>query len=155
MQMELFSKENFRLWWLTKKLFHVVNSLIGHEKHVVYPQHTDSLCRASVINTYFVTKMADIRKEFPDLEVNANQLSITDNDIFLLLSCPRFFNFTPTTVSEVQELLSIMNQTTCSLDPFNTKIFIHHFKQYINVFFHIINLCFSSGISHPHLKLLL
>ena len=82
MQRELFSKENFRLWWLTKKLFHIVNSLIGHEKHVVYPQHTDSLCRASVINIYFVTKMADIRKEFPDLEVNADQLSITDIDIF-------------------------------------------------------------------------
>ena len=39
-----------------------------------------------------------------------------------------------------------MNQTTCSLDPFNTKIVMQYSEQFINVFVHIINLCFSSGI---------
>ena len=39
-----------------------------------------------------------------------------------------------------------MNQTTCSLDPFSTKIVMQHSEQFINVFVHIINLCFSSGI---------
>ena len=39
-----------------------------------------------------------------------------------------------------------MNQTTCSLDSFNTKIVMQHSEQFINVFVHIINLCFSSGI---------
>ena len=49
-------------------------------------------------------------------------------------------------ISEVQELLSIMNQTTCSLDPFNTNIIMQHSEHFINMFVYIINLCFSSGI---------
>ena len=39
-----------------------------------------------------------------------------------------------------------MNPTTCSLDPFNTKIIMQHSEQFINVFVYIINLRFSSGI---------
>ena len=104
------------------QLFRIVNSLLGRGKQAIYPKHTDSSSLASVFNNYFVTKIADIRKEFPDLEVHAAQLSITDFDISFDLSSSRLSSFTPTTVSEVQELLSIMNQTTCSLDPFNTKI---------------------------------
>ena len=98
-----------------------------------------SLPLASVFNNYYFTTIADIRKEFPDLEVHAAQLSIADFDISFDISSSRLSSFTPTTVS-------IMNQTTCSLDPFNTKIVMQHSEQFINVFVHIFNLCFSSGI---------
>ena len=128
------------------QLFRIVNSLLGRGKQAIYPKYTDSSSLASVFNNYFVTKIADIRKEFPDLEVHAAQLSITDFDISFDLSSSRLSSFAPTTVSEVRELLSIMNQTTCSLDPFNTKIIMQHSEQFINVFVYIINLCFSSGI---------
>ena len=83
------------------KLFRIVNFLLGRGKQAVYPKHTDSLCLASVFNNYFVTKIADIRKEFPDLERHAAQLSITDFDISFDLSSSRLSSFTPTTVSEV------------------------------------------------------
>ena len=128
------------------QLFRIVNSLLGRGKQAIYPKPTDSLSLASVVNNYFVTMIANIRKEFPDLEVHAAQLSITDFDISFDLSSLRLSSFTPTTVSEVQELLSIMNQTTCSLDLFNTKIIMQHSEQFINVYVYIINLCFSSGI---------
>ena len=128
------------------KLFRIVNFLLGRGKQAVYPKHTDSLSPASIFNNYFVTKIADIRKEFPDLEVHAAQISITNFDISFDLS-----SFTPTTVSEVQELLSIMNQTTCSLD----QIVMQHSEQFINVFGHIINLCFLAVFFQPRLKLLL
>ena len=65
------------------KLFRIVNFLLGRGKQAVYPKHTDSLSLASVFNNYFVTKIADIRKVFPDLEVHAAQLSITDFDIII------------------------------------------------------------------------
>ena len=63
------------------QLFGIVNFLLGRGKQAVYPKHTDSLSLASAMNNYFVTKIADILKEFPDLEVHAAQLSITDFDI--------------------------------------------------------------------------
>ena len=48
------------------QLFRIVNTLIGPGKQAIYPKHTDSLFLASVFNNYFVIKIADIRKEFPD-----------------------------------------------------------------------------------------
>ena len=114
-----------------------VDNCVGEEEiSNMWQIHYQSLLNsveslASVFNNYFVTKIADLRKEFPDLEVHAAQLSITDFDISLDLSSSRLSSFTPTTVSEVQELLSIMNQTTCSLDPFNTKIVMQYSEQFI------------------------
>ena len=78
------------------QLFYIANSLLGRGKQAVYPKHTDSLSLA-VFNNYIVTKIADIREEFPDLEVHAAQLSITDFDISFDLSSSRLSSFTPTT----------------------------------------------------------
>ena len=38
----------------------------------------DSFTLASLFNKYFITKIADIRNEFPVLESDAVQLSVTD-----------------------------------------------------------------------------
>ena len=84
------------------QLFRILNSLLGRGKQAVYPKHTDSLSLASVFNNYFVTKIADIREEFPDLEVHAAQLSITDFDISFDLSSSRLSSFTPTAYLKVK-----------------------------------------------------
>ena len=95
-----------------KQLFGIVNSILGRGRQIVYPQHMDSFTIASLFNNYFITKIADIRNEFPVLESDAAQLSVTD--------------FTPTNIKEVQKLLSKMNKTTCKLDPFCTSIIMQY-----------------------------
>ena len=57
-----------------KLLIGIVNSILGRGKQIVYPQHTDSLTLASLFNNYFITKIVDIRKEFPGLELDAAQM---------------------------------------------------------------------------------
>ena len=144
-------KKDFGLWWGLKTTFlHLF--LLVRGKQTVYRQHTDSLTLASVFNKYFITQIADIRKEFPDLESHAAPLSIIDFKNTYNLSPSCLSSFTPTTVSKVQELLSIMNHTTCLLDPFNTKMIMQNSEHFIRVFFHIINLCFSSGAFPASLK---
>ena len=61
-----------------KQLFGTVNSILGCGRQMVYPQHTDSFTLPSLINNYFITKIADIRNEFTVLESDAAQLSVTD-----------------------------------------------------------------------------
>ena len=107
---------------------------------------------ASVFNKYFITQIADIRKEFPVLESHAAPLSIIDFKNTYNLSPSCLSSFTPTTVSKVQELLSIMNHTTCLLDPFNTKIIMQNSEHFIRAFFHIFNPCFSIGTFPASLK---
>ena len=50
------------------KLFGIVNSLLGHGKHALLPQHDDSLTLPRVFNEFFITKIDNIRHEFPMLE---------------------------------------------------------------------------------------
>ena len=51
-----------------KQLFGIVNSILGRGRQIVYPQHMDSFTLVSLFNNYFITKIADIRNEFPVLE---------------------------------------------------------------------------------------
>ena len=51
-----------------KKLFGIVNSLLGRGKKVLLPQHDDSLTLARLFNEFFITKIDNVRHEFPILE---------------------------------------------------------------------------------------
>ena len=95
------------------QLFGIVNFILGSGRQIVYPQHTDSLALASLFNNYFITKIADIRKEFPGLELDAAQMSTPDFNV--QNSHATLSDFTPTTNDEVQQLLSRINKTTCKL----------------------------------------
>ena len=86
------------------QLFRIVNFLLGCGKLTVYQRNTDSLTLASVFNKYFITKIAVIRKEFLDFEAHAAPLSVIDFENTYNLSPSCLSSFTPTTVSEVQEL---------------------------------------------------
>ena len=83
-----------------KQLFGIVNSISGRGKQIVYPQHTDSLTLVSLFNNYFIAKIADIRKEFPGLELDASQMSTPDFNVHN--SHATLSDFTPTTNDEVQ-----------------------------------------------------
>ena len=129
-----------------KQLFGIVNSILGRGRQIVYPQHMDSFTLASLFNNYFITKIVDIRNEFPVLESDAAQLSVTDFNAHSNVSHTSLTDFTPTNIEEVQKLLFKMNKTTCKLDPFCTSIIMQYPQYFIHVYVYIINLCFSSGV---------
>ena len=52
-----------------KKLFGIVNSLLERGKKALLPQHDDSLTLTRLFkNEFFITKIDNIRHEFPILE---------------------------------------------------------------------------------------
>ena len=106
-------------------------SLGGSCRCIFFSLHTDSFTLASLFNNYFITKIADIRKEFSGLESDAAQMSMPDFNVHH--SHTTLSNFTPTTIDEVQQLLSKMNKTTCTcmLDPFCTSIIMQHSLHFI------------------------
>ena len=53
-----------------KKLFGIVNSLLGRGKKALLPQHDDSLTFARLFNEFVITKIDNICHEFPNLEQN-------------------------------------------------------------------------------------
>ena len=84
-----------------KQLFGIVNSILGRGRQIVYPQHMDSFTLASLFYNYFITKIADIRNEFPALESDAAQLSVTDFNAHSNVSHTSLTDFTPTNIEEV------------------------------------------------------
>ena len=43
-------------------------------------------------------------------------------------------------------IVSVMNKTTCSSDPFPSKLLMSHFFTIIDTIMHIINLCLSTSV---------
>ena len=121
---------------------------------IVYLKHTDTFILTSLFNNFFITtsKIADIRNEFPVLESDAAQLSVTDFNAQSHVSHTLLTDYTPTNIEEVQKSLSKMNNTTCKLDPFCTSTIMQYPQYFIHAYVHvyIINLCFSSGTCLSH-----
>ena len=53
-----------------KKLFKMVDTLLGLNKEAMLPKYDSPLTMASVMNTFFIDKIDNIQAEFPLLETN-------------------------------------------------------------------------------------
>ena len=96
-----------------KKLFGIVNSLLGHGKKALLSQHDDSLTLSRLFNEFFITKIDNIRHEFPILEQDLPfPSSIHFNAILDVNLESSLTYFKHTNIDEVNVLLSKMNKTT-------------------------------------------
>ena len=101
---------------------------------------------ARLFNEFFITKIDNIRHEFPILEQNLPMpSSINFNGILdlNLVSSLTYFNHTP--VDEVNILLSRINKTTYMFDPFPTQFLLEFSHLFIDVIVRIMNLTFSTA----------
>ena len=123
-----------------------LNSLLGRGKKALLPQHDDSLTLARLFNEFFITKIDNIRHEFPNLEQNLPSPSSINSHAMLDVNLESSLTyFKHTNIDEVNVLLSKMNKTTCMFDPFPTRLLMDFSHLFIDVFVRIINLTFSSA----------
>ena len=55
---------------ISKKLFKIVDTLLGRNQQTTLPKYVSPLTMASVMNNFFIDKIDNIRAEFPLLEAN-------------------------------------------------------------------------------------
>ena len=55
---------------IRKKLFKIVDTLLGRNKQTTLPKYDSPLTMASVMNIFFIDKIDNIRAEFPLLKAN-------------------------------------------------------------------------------------
>ena len=128
-----------------KKLFGIVNSLLGRGKEALLPQHDGSLTFSVLFNKFFITKIDNICHKFPILEVLAIPSSI---NMYATLDVNLESSLTyckHTNIDEANVLLSKMNKTTCMFDPFPTRLLLDFSYLFIDVIVRIINLTFSTA----------
>ena len=128
-----------------KKLFNIIKTLLGRQKKLVFPDYSDPITLASTFNMYFIDKIANIRAEFPLLESSLPPYSFGSMDSIMPICANLFDRFTMIT-RELIKIVSAMNKTTCSSDPFPSKLLMSHLPTIIDTIMHIINLCLSTSV---------
>ena len=103
-----------------KKLFKIVDTLLGRNKHTTLPKYDSPLTMASVMNNFFIDKIDNIRAEFTLLEANVPCYSFLSMDYIMPICTTTLYHFDRVTDPELLRLISGMNKTTCSSDPFPT-----------------------------------
>ena len=60
--------------------------------------------------------------------------------------CPTgLYHFDPVTDTELLKMIYCMNKTTCSSDPFPTRLLMSHIHAIVPILQHIVNLCLTTG----------
>ena len=98
-----------------KKIFKIVDTLLGRNKHITLPTYDSPLTIASVMNNFFSDKIDNIRAEFPCY-------SFLSMDSIMPICTTTLYHFDRVTDPELVKIISGMNNTTYSSDPFPTRL---------------------------------
>ena len=111
---QFFKKTYSGLWWggLKSNYFGIVNSLLWCGKKALLPQHDDALTLARLFNEFFISKIDNIRHEFPILEQDIPIPSSVNFNAILDVNLESSLTyFKHTNIDEVNVLLSKNEQT--------------------------------------------
>ena len=84
-----------------KKLFKIVDTLLGRNKHTTLPKYDSPLTMASVMNNFFIDKIDNIRAEFPLLEANLPCYSFLSMDSNMPICTTTLYHFDRVTDPEL------------------------------------------------------
>ena len=84
-----------------KKLFKIVDTLLGRNKHTTLPKYDSPLTMASVMNNFFIDKIDNIRAEFPLLEANLPCYSFLSMDSIMPICTTTLYHFDRVTDPEL------------------------------------------------------
>ena len=127
-----------------KKLFKIVDTLLGRNKQTTLPRCDSPLTMASVMNKFFIDKIDNIRAEFPLLKANLPCYSFLSMDSIMPICTTTLYHFDRVTDPELKKIISGMNNTTCSSDPFPTRLLMSHLYAIVPILQHIGNLCLTT-----------
>ena len=130
---------------IRKKLFKIVDTLLGRNTQTTLPNYDSPLTMASVMNNFFNDKVDNIRAEFPLLEANLPCYSFLSIDSIMPICTFTLYNFDRVTDPDLLKIISGMNKTTCSSDPFPTRLLMSHLHTIVPIIQHIVNLCLTTG----------
>ena len=96
-----------------KKLFNIVNTLLGRRKQLVLHDYNNPITLVSTYNMFFIDKITNIRAEFPLLESSLPPYSFESMDSIMPYCTVLLERFTMITSVELIKIISVMNKTTC------------------------------------------
>ena len=135
-----------------KKLYKVIDCLMGREKPKALPTSSSNLVLAGTLNNFFISKITNIHEDLNSLKSTTADMSF-QNLYSILKSCASpLDSFAEASVEEVAKIICESSRATCLLDPMPTALVKETFLQLAPFITHIVNLALSSGTFPSKLK---
>ena len=134
-----------------RKLFKIVDKLLGRGKTSALPEYTTASVLAEIFNTFFITKISNIRSDLANMESSTANLQCPPLET-LLAKASKLLSFRPTTISEIINIIKKSSKTSCPLDPIPTNLLCDILPTLAPVIAEIVNACLKSGIFPSDLK---
>ena len=135
-----------------KKLFQIVDKLLGRNKSTSLPHFTDSKIMARIFNEFFVTKISDIRCLLSTWESSATVMACPPLNSLLTASKSKLQIFKPTTVSEIITVIRKSSKASCALDPIPANLLCDLLPVLAPVITHLVNAALLSDTFPSQLK---
>ena len=100
---------------------------------------------ASVLIFFSLIRLIIFELKFPLLEANLPCYSFLSMDSIMPICTTTLYHFDRVTDHELLKIISGMNNTTCSSDPFPTRLLMSHLYAIVPILQHIVNLCLTTG----------
>ena len=121
----------------SKELFNIVESLLHQKGKPKLPTHLSNQDLANTFNTYFISKIDNIRASFTQEELSAD--TATNDNV------PNLEIFSPTSEDEIRKLIMSSPSKHCNLDPIPTWILKEHIDLLLPTVTKIVNLSLSTS----------
>ena len=144
----------------SKELFDIVESLLHQKGKPKLPTHLSNQDLANTFNTYFITKIDNIRSSFNHEVLSLNHEQHPAENV-LNDNTPKLETFSPASEDEIRKLIMSSPSKHCHLDPIPTWILKEHIDILLPTITRIVNLSlttstfpsqFKSAIVKPLLK---
>ena len=134
-----------------RKLFNIVDSLLGRGKPAALPTAANPSQLAESFNVFFINKIATIRTNLCALEYSTSDLSFSLDTV--LEPCAAILSsFVPSSDKEIEDIVQKSSKASCNLDPIPTGLLVSILPQLLPVMKVIVNLALSSGKFPSSLK---
>ena len=135
-----------------KKLYKVVDTVLGRYKPEVLPTADSNLMLAERFNCFFTSKIATIRQKLSDLESTTEELSFHSVDVIQKQYTHQMNEFEQSTEDEIAKIVTKSSKATCSLDALPTPLVKENVLKLAPIINKIVNKSLTSGKFPSQLK---
>ena len=135
-----------------RKLYSVIDGLMGRNKPTVLPSATSNHILAGTLNNFFVTKIVNIKQDLSSLEQTVAPMTIENLDTILGTPAEIMDTYQLVSAEEVTKIIRKSPKATCLLDPAPTLLVVQFLPQLAPYITEIVNMSLKSGSFPAKLK---
>ena len=137
---------------IKKKLFQIVDKLLGRGKSSSLPKHDSPVALAHILNDFFISKIVNTRSELEKMLTTLQALKCPPLDSLLKPSQTQLLQFIPTSSEEISFIIRKASKASCTLDPIPTSLLCDLLPTLAPIIADLVNLSLSTGKFPSNLK---